>query len=340
MDARWMRRIAVLLLLGGILSGQPAHAREECPFLRDPAYWASTPVAPATRAGFTIGTLNVYRLFDDEQDGAEHTRLTTPDFTARITRIARYIARDMGGPAAIGLQEVEDDTALRALAIALARETGRPYDYLAGDKDDDSDIRSALLYDARLRIAGHRSLFAAVPGEAGPRFDRLPLVADVDAGSVAPGMGRVTLVVVHLKSQRGIDRADESARVLEKRRVQAARLAAWVAAQPGARLVVLGDFNAPVLDKGAARSEPMRVLLAGGDLVDVAGRFLAPSQRWTYRYRCTLQELDHLLVSPALAPSVRGYAIARGDTCLRARETCSSAHSISDHEGVVLRMFP
>lgn len=343
----------VLLLLLALLSAAPAQARDECPFFRDPAYWARTPVAPAASRELTVGTLNVYRLFDDEQDDTESTRLTTAQLQARIQRIARYLASDLGAPAVIGLQEVEDDTVLQQLVAALQQQTGRSYRFVLGEKAQGTDIRSALLVDSRIRIVRTQSLFAALPFERGPRFDRLPLVVQLDVGALPGGADRkvgkhagqnpadqVTVVVVHLKSQRGLEQADEAERVLAKRRHQATELAVWTRAQvaAGTRLLVLGDFNAPAPAADPVRAEPVQILLTAGGLVDVAGRFLKPGQRWTYRYRCSLQQLDHLLVSPVLVPAVRGYAIARGDTCLRAREKCRIETSVSDHDGVVLRL--
>lgn len=329
--------LILLLILLPVLAAVPAQAREECPFLRDPAYWARTPVAAAPAGELAVATLNVYRLFDDEQDDRESTRLTTAQLQERIRRIARYVATDLGAPAVLGLQEVEDDTVLRLLAAALTQQTGRGYRFVLGEKAPGTDIRTALLVDDRVRIVRTEHLFAAAAYQSGPRFDRLPLVAEL---AVAGLPGRITVVVVHLKSQRGLEQADQAARVLAKRRHQAATLAAWTRRRSadGVRLLVLGDFNAPVQDGDKARTEPMQILLADGGLVDVAGRYLQPGQRWTYRYRCSLQQLDHVLVSPALVPAVRGYAIARGDTCLRVREKCRVETSVSDHDGVVLRL--
>lgn len=335
-----MLRAALLLLILPILAPAPAQAREECPFLRDPVYWSRVAAPAPSYDELAVATLNVFRLFDDEQDGTERTRLKAEEFDARIDRIARYIVNDLGSPAVIGLQEVEDDTAVIALSDALARETGREYSWLLGDKTPDGDIRSALLFDTRVKILRHESLFAAKPYEKGPRFDRLPLVVEMDAGAAWPNAGRLTVAVVHLKSQVGLESDDDAERVLDKRRFQAKTLAGWTREQvrAGARLVVLGDFNAPVTDTDATRSEPMRILLGEGGLVAVAENFLRPTQRWTYRHHCSLQELDHLLVSPALVSAVRGYAIARGDTCLRIREKCTPERSVSDHDGVVLRL--
>ncbi len=330
------RGVTVALWIIALLCvAAPALARESCPFLRDPAYWAHTPVPPAVAGELSFGTLNVFRLFDAERDGSEQQLLTADEFAARTTRIARYIARDMGTPTILALQEIEDDTAVRALVVALKRETGRDFRFVPGDVTGNSEFRNALLVDARLRVTGTQSLFARQPRNK-QQHDRLPLVVSMDAG--APG--KFTVVVVHLKSQVGLDRPQQAERVLAKRRAQATDLAGWTQMQvkAGSRLVVLGDFNAPVSDASDVRGEPMRILLAQGGLIDTADRFLKPSQRWTYRYRCSLQQLDHVLVSPDLAKAVRGYAIARGDTCIRAREKCDVMRSVSDHEGVVLKL--
>lgn len=329
----------LLLTIISVLLAMPraATARDSCPFLRDPAYWARTPVAPAADGELAIGSLNLYRLFDDQQDGNESVVLGSREFAARTARIVRYITQDMGVPAVIGLQEVEDDTALEALVAGLRRETGREYRWLLGEAAGDGEIRNGLLLDARLRVIGSESLFARTPRAGNPLHDRLPLVVDVDAGA----QGKITFVVLHMKSQLGIDRPEQSARVIGKRRYQATELAAWAHAQAaaGRRLVVLGDLNSAPTAAGDPRGEPLRILLADGTLVDPAGDFLKPSQRWTYRYRCTLQQLDHVLVSRELVPQVGDYAIARGDTCIRVREKCDSAHSVSDHEGVVLHLL-
>lgn len=333
---RWALAVFLLLTIG-----MPVAAREACPFVRDPAFWARTVVPPTPAGELAVGTLNVFRLFDAEQDRSETQVLTAQQFAARIERIARYIARDMGAPMLIGLQEIEDDTAAFALTQALKRETGRDWRFVLGDVSGDGEIRNALLVDAQLRVMATRSLFRREPRAGKPLHDRLPLVVDIDAGAILPAVGRFTAVVVHMKSQLGIDRPQDAGRVIAKRKFQAEELAGWTAAQAGAgaRLLVLGDFNAPALSAAAdIRAEPLRILLAQGGLVDVAGNFLKPSQRWTYRYKCSLQELDHLLVSPALVKAVRGYAIVRGDTCIRAREKCSVTGSVSDHEGVVLKL--
>lgn len=338
----WLKGFGLPALL--LLALAPAApAREACPFLRDPAYWARNPVPPAPDGLLALGTLNAYRLFDDQDDRGESLVLTRAQFAARIERIARYVADDMGAPAVLALQEVEDATAVEALAAALAGLTGRRYQIVMGETASGSDIRNALLVDTRLQVGPVTSLFARTPRAGLPLHDRLPLVAQINPARHARQLAPFTVVVVHGKSMRGMERAgDESARVTAKRRHQAQELAAWAAAQArgGVRLVVLGDLNAPVAAADDARGEPLRILLGQGELVDTAPRFLKPSQRWTYKHRCALDQLDHVLVSPALVPQVRAYGIARGDTCLRARERCDAKRSVSDHEGVVVHLGP
>lgn len=327
--------IMVLFLWAALSWATPAQARESCAFLRDPAFYAKSPVAQVGTGELAVGTLNAYWLFDHEQDGNESLVLTEREFVDRIARVARYIVQDMGAPQVIALQEVEDDTVLLALAGELQRQTGRSYRGVLGAASGDGLMRNALLVDARLRIMDSASLFARTPRDGKPLHDRLPLVVDIETGK----HGHLTFVVVHMKSLLGTERGSESERVFAKRRFQAQELADWIRQQPGARrLVVLGDFNTPVTERKDARGEPLHVLLGRDVLADPAGNFLKPSQRWNYKYRCLLQQLDHVLVSPALAPRVTGYEIARGDTCIRAREKCDTKKSVSDHDGVVLRL--
>jgi len=329
-----MRHALIIVVLSDACHAD-AFARESCAFKRDPAYWAKTPVSAARSGETSFATQNLYRYFDDENDRGERDVLTPAQFAARTQRLARYIARDLGAPSVLALQEIEDDTALAALAAALGRETGRPYRALLGDVSGGGDIRNALLFDARLRVRQQASLFARTPRDGKPLHDRLPLVADIDTGDGVT----VTLVVVHMKSLRGIGKGNDD-RVADKRRFQARELAAWTRAQvaKGRRLIVLGDFNATAVDSDATRAEPLQILLRDGALNDPAAQFLKPTQRWTYVYGCELNQLDHVLVSPALLPAVSGYAIARGDTCIRAKEKCSSTRSVSDHDGVVLKL--
>lgn len=313
-----------------------APAREACPIKRDPAFWARTPVPPAAAGELAVGSLNLYRLFDHEQDGREGDVLSEREFRARTARIGRYLVDDMGAPAVIGLQEVEDDTALAALAQQLRAATGREYRWLLGEAAGNGDIRTALLYDARLRLLAVSSLFDRAANAGLPLHDRLPLVVDLDAGA----HGRLTFVVLHMKSPRGLDRPEQAARVIGKRRLQAQELVAWARAQvaAGRRLVLVGDLNSAPVAGDDPVGEPLRILLADGALADPAPAFLKPTQRWTYVYRCRAQQLDHVLVSRDLLPWVRGYAIARGDSCLRDRQKCDSRRSVSDHEGVVVRL--
>lgn len=328
------------LVLLFLMSMAGASARESCDFLRDPAFLARNPVAPAPAGELSIATLNTLRLFDAEQDRQERERPTRQQFERRIERLARYVAQDLGAPALLGLQEVEDETSTDALVAALRSAGTGDYRVVLGETAGDGDMRNALLVAAPLRVLGRQSLFARTPRAGLPLHDRLPLVVDVDGGNTG---GPLRIVVVHMKSMRGLDSRDpdESHRVANKRRHQARELAAWARERiaAGDRLVVLGDFNAITGEPADVRAEPLHLLRQGG-LVEVAGDFLKPSQRWTYRYRCRLDELDRVLVAPALRPRVRGYAISRGDTCLRKGGKCDAVREVSDHEGVVLRLGP
>lgn len=116
------------------------------------------------------------------------------------------------------------------------------------------------------------------------------------------GEHRLFVVNVHLRSKGGdaplFGREQPPPLPSEARRDAQARVvrdfvASILARDPGAAVVVLGDFN----EFPFAR--PLRTL-ATAPLVDLAAR-LDPADRYTYVFQGNSQVLDHILVSPALA---------------------------------------
>jgi predicted extracellular nuclease len=180
------------------------------------------------------------------------------------------------------------------------------------------------------RVAPTDPAFAGDPagGERAEREpSRKPLALEVEVA------GRpLFLVAVHFRSKGGDDPLFGAVQpprlVTEPQRVaQAEAVAAFVgeilAADPEARVLVLGDFN------DFAFHPPLAALEAVG-LVNLVER-LPPADRYTYLYEGNSQVLDHLLASPALAA-----ALADVDA-VHLHADFPPSRRASDHDPVVAR---
>lgn len=236
-------------------------------------------------------------------------------------------------------------------AVALAG--GPAYDFREVAPEDGADggapganIRVGILFQpARLRVVdrgtagpedavevvdtGNGPVVSPSPGRVDPlndawRYTRKPLAVEmIFAGH------RVFLVGCHFSSRSGssplfgavqpplVGRADKR---VEQARVVQAFVSALLDIDPGARVVVLGDFN------DFQFSEALGVLC--GPLVDLTER-LAREERYTYNYEGNSQALDHILVSPALAT---GAGVDVVHVCADFDE------SVSDHDPVTARL--
>lgn len=112
-----------------------------------------------------------------------------------------------------------------------------------------------------------------------------------------------------------------------RRLAQAVEIRAFVdrllAADPNARVVVLGDLN------DLEHSEPVR-LLAAPPLENLVLR-VPPESRYTFNFEGGSQVLDHVVVSPALAAEAAAE-IPHVNT------DCANAKRSSDHDPVVVRL--
>jgi len=270
----------------------------------------------------------------------------------------------------VALQEIQDDSGptddgtvtavatLDALVEAIVSHGGPRYEWLALDPENDQEggqpggnIRVALLVDpGRARIVrrgsgGRRT----VEVEPGPHLAASPARLDDPAFAADPGRGffaarrplvaelevegrSLFFVVVHLSSKGGDDpllglhqpprRSSEA-----QRREQAVAVRTLVdrllAADPSARVVILGDFNE------RQDRPPMRALEAGG-LVNLTWR-LPENERYSYLFRGSGECIDHVVVSPSLAPGSRVDVV-------HVDAEQPSAERASDHDPVVVSL--
>ena len=257
----------------------------------------------------TLATYNVANL--DAGDGEE-----------RFTRLAESIVGNLGSPDILALQEIQDnngsvddgvvaaDQTFDRLIDAIAAEGGPRYEYCQIDPVDGQDggqpggnIRVGFLFHPlRVDLVGS-------PGRVDPEDPAF--VGDPELGLEAGRKSlaaeflfqghRLLVINNHWKSKRGDDPLmGASQPPLARTESQRSRQAwvvrefadEWLARNPGADVVVLGDLNELV---GRA---PMRVLTATG-LVELIAE-LPSADRYTFIYRGNSQVLDHILLSPGL----------------------------------------
>ena len=322
-------------------------------------------VRPRERAEFTIGSLNMFRLFDDVDDPADvsvpgRTRdddvRPTDEYERRRAKFVDYILNVLDAPDVLGVQEVEKIGVLETLAADIAAaDPGVLYTAYLVEGNDVSTIdvgflvRDTVAVDAVTQLGKDEIL----DFDMSLLNDRPPLLLEgrsVNAGADYP----FAVIVVHNRSLGGIDSDTDGPRVRAKRLAQAQSIAATVQTlqtdNPDVRLIVIGDFNAfeftdsyvDVIGQIAGNVDPTQNLLFGDDLVDpdlINQVFsIGPDERYSFIFRGSAQTLDHALTSMALDASVRGFEFGRGNTDAAEilLEDDTTPLGSSDHDGLVL----
>ena len=169
---------------------------------------------------------------------------------------------------------------------------------------------------------GKDATYTQPDGTEGLLNDRPSLVLEADIIGPSGATYPVTAIVNHLRSLSGIDSPADGARVRAKRRAQAEFLANYIQARqeadPGARIVSVGDYNAFQFSDGYVDSlgtitgvptDADHVVLASADLVipDLANLVeLAPaSERYSFVFNGNPQLLDHVLATHVDAQAVQ-----------------------------------
>jgi endonuclease/exonuclease/phosphatase family metal-dependent hydrolase len=269
---------------GGAFPGAPPGSGEE-----------AVPVADDRRGFLPLYNEGAFEIFGPQQR----------DFTAQAIRASA------GGtyPEILCLQEVESLLALRE--FNLQHLDGNYPNAIVIDSRDLRQIDVALL--TATPILGIRShvdelatgdAAALVSPDRPQLFSRDCLEVDLDLGDGSV----LTVLLNHLKSQfvdvRHIRDREERKREEERqterndalRKAQAARVAEIVAAAADRPVCVVGDLNQ------LPGHDSIAPLYDHPDLFD-ALTMLPPEERWTHWYRGenTVGQLDHLLLTPALA---------------------------------------
>ena len=315
------------------------------------------------RAEMTIGSLNMFRLFDNVDDPADgpvdrprdDQVVSEAEYAVRKAKFVNYILNVLDAPDVLAVQEVEKLGVLEDLAADIAMaDPGAVYAAYLEEGNDVGTIdvgflvRDTIAVDAITQFGKDEIL----PFDGSLLNDRPPLLLEgrsINEGADYP----FAVLVLHNRSLGGIE-GDEGPRIRAKRLAQAQSVATIVQAlqedNPDVRLVVAGDFNAfefsdgyvDVLGQIRGDVDPLENLLSGDDLVDpnLINQVMSIGQdeRYSFIFRGSAQVLDHALTSTALDESVRGFEYGRGnaDAALDLINDGTTPLRSSDHDGFVL----
>jgi uncharacterized protein len=238
-------------------------------------------------SSLSVASYDLQGLFDAVDDPGKDDEVPAADqYAAGLARRAASIARHLGLPDVIGVQEAET---LEVLQDLSAQPALLPASYRAVlvEGTDPQGLDVGLLYNSQ------RLWLRSSEARPGTAFTRPPLVARLEA---LDNRERLTVIVNHFRSPSSDPGADEQARIVQADSVRAL-VDELKSAEPDVPVVVLGNLNA------FEDSAPLQHLLAGGRLLNAMT--LAPGERtYTYAAQGLCGIVDHVLVDAALAPRV------------------------------------
>jgi endonuclease/exonuclease/phosphatase family metal-dependent hydrolase len=303
----------------------------------------------ATPDDFTICTYNLHGL------GRGSEQYTVPqEYDQQLAKRARTIAESLQGCTIIGLQETGTPADAEGLAALLRNSFALDYAAvsLAGPNTASLEFpltNSLLVRRERVQVLASRLPQSCspqdyeafvIPGDCPPGeyalFDRPPLVVELAVSGAWGEPFTITVIVNHWKSKGGDERINVVRRTAQARHV-ATLVQAMLDADPAAHVVVLGDLN------DYYQSGPVEALRTGVEppllhLYD----YLPAGDRYSYIYNGASQVLDHLLVTPGLAP----YIALVDPVRINANYSAGAADQVanlarsSDHDPVALLIRP
>ena len=238
-------------------------------------------------SNLSVATYDLQGLFDTVDDPGKDDEVPTADqYAAGLARRAASIARYLGLPDVIGVQEAEK---LEVLQDLSAQPALLPASYRAVlvEGTDPQGLDVGLLYNS------HRLWLRSWEARPGAIFTRPPLVVRLEA---LDNHERLTVIVNHFQSPTSDPSANELARIAQADAVRA--LADELkGAEPDVPVVVLGNLNA------FEDSAPLQHLTASGRLAHPMS--LAAGERtYTFASQGLYQIVDHILVDVSLVPRV------------------------------------
>lgn len=337
-----------------------------------PIQRTSTPVPAA--GSVTVAAMNVERLYDSIDDPGGDVVVQPTAYQNRLGKISKAIREVLRTPDVISLEEVEtllvaQQLASRISADAVAASQPDPgYVAYLVEGNDVGGIDVGFLVKSSIQVQevtqfGKTTTYTSPCNGAQELLnDRPPL--RLRATAVRNGQ-TISFVVFanHLRSLNDIESTDAcggtttGARVRAKRAAQANYLAgliqAELAANPAAKILAVGDFNAfevndglvDVLNTITGTPAPLTQVATASDDPAYADftnllNLLPVAQRYSYVFDGNHQTLDHVLLSPAARAVVSGggYGRVNAEFPDNLRSNPALAERYSDHDPVVVHL--
>ena len=274
------------------------------PLTVEAAALVEPPVAPPLADNqLSIASFNMenyFDLIDDTGNDAEPKPLEL-ELSLKQQKLAVALTQTLNCPTLVAVQEVEKGVLLDELAQLAAPACGFAYTVTHLESADARGIDVALMSNPTVVTVQAAELKqtctlletavtdASFPCPAGQDalFSRPPLLVEVMVA------GRpFTIVVNHFKSKRGGEAETAVWRLAQANHV-ATLVAAMLAEDPAARVIVLGDFN------DYEQSPPLVALAQNGNLENVLLR-LPDETRYSFVFGGVSQLIDGIFVTPSL----------------------------------------
>ncbi len=246
-----------------------------------------------------VATYNLENYLNQPTESRPHIK--SAEAKAKIRESIEAIHPDI-----IALEEMGDTTALLELREAL-KTAGDDFPHWEHIQAFDTNIHVAVL--SKLPIVARRPHTNDSFLLDGRQFQVKRGFAEVDIRA-APHLV-FTLFAAHLKSRLATAEADEAQERLGEARILRGLIAARLASEPDAKLIVLGDFNdtrdsatlREIVGRGKTRLVDIRPAERNGDSSPIHEPYFEPRDvAWTYFYgkNDEYSRIDYILISPAM----------------------------------------
>ena len=319
------------------------------------------PVRARNAGEMTVGSLNMFRLFDDIDDpavgGRDDTVVSTAEYQRRRAKLVNYILDVLRAPDILGVQEVEKIEVLQQLAADIsAADPSVVYTAYLVEGNDVGTIDVGFLVRASVAVdsvtqLGANELFSFDNSLLNDR--PLLLLEGRYQGNGADFP--LAVMVNHTRSLGGIDDPVGGERVRQKRLEQAnsigVKVQAYQTANPTTPLIVIGDLNAFQFSDGYVDV----VGRIAGNFVDADDLVVDPTDnvdpdltnqvlslpavdQQSFVFQGNAQVLDHALTSAAADAFVRGFQFGPGNAGAAADliNDASTPLRSADHDGFSL----